>query len=55
MELEARFISFCVGALVGGLITNYIVTTGFESNVIKRGYAQYCPSTGDFSWKGECE
>ena len=22
---------------------------------IERGYAQHCPVTGDFAWRGECD
>lgn len=26
-----------------------------ERQAIERGYALYCPTTGDFAWKGECD
>lgn len=26
-----------------------------QHQAIERGYALYCPTTGDFAWKGECD
>ena len=26
----------------------------WEQNVIDRGYGQYCPTNGEFAFKGEC-
>lgn len=45
-------------ALIVGATMAYIFTTPtseWQSNAIERGYALYCPSTGDFAWKDECD
>ena len=42
-------------ALVAVSVTMAINNNKWQKNVIERGYAQYCPTTGDFAWKGECE
>lgn len=26
----------------------------FQREAIERGYAQYCATTGEWAWKGEC-
>lgn len=26
-----------------------------QRQAVERGYAQYCASTGEWAWKGECE
>lgn len=28
--------------------------TDFQKQAIEREYAQFCPKTGHFAWKGEC-
>lgn len=32
----------------------YIDVTTIRAEAIDRGYALYCPSTGNFAWKGDC-
>jgi len=32
----------------------YIDVATIRAEAIERGYAIYCPTTGNFSWKGEC-
>jgi len=44
-------IGFCIGVLVGSFSTQ----ATYEKNAIQRGYATYCPDTGNFAWKDECE
>lgn len=29
-------------------------TNLMQKEAISRGYASYCPDTGDFAWNGEC-
>lgn len=55
MEGKVGMLGFCVGGVVGTAITSFIFVSKFEADIIRRGYAQYCPTTGDFAWKGECE
>lgn len=47
-----------IGVLAGLVLTfsltASLVTYGFEHQAIERGYALYCPDTGNFAWKGEC-
>lgn len=31
------------------------VRKDFERQAIKRGYALYCPKSGDFAWKNGCK
>ena len=33
----------------------YLWSNKYETEAINRGYALYCPSTGNFAWKGECD
>jgi hypothetical protein len=44
------FLVFVLGYLFGWVIT----AATNEIDAIDRGFALYCPSTGDFAWKGEC-
>lgn len=32
----------------------YIDVSTIRTEAIERGYAIYCPTTGNFSWKDEC-
>lgn len=32
----------------------YIDVSTIRTEAIERGYAIYCPTTGNFAWKGEC-
>ncbi len=32
----------------------YIDVTTVRAEAIERGYAIYCPTTGNFAWKGDC-
>lgn len=44
------FIAVTVAVLVTMTINNDL----WQKALIERGYAQYCPTTGDFAWNGEC-
>jgi uncharacterized membrane protein YpjA len=43
----AVFIGFIFGYMYG--------EDEMQAQAIQRGYALYCPSSGDFAWQGECE
>ena len=42
------------GLLVGFLWFPAVTTSNLEHQAIERGYAAYCPDTGNWAWKGEC-
>lgn len=48
--LIAAFFAFVVGALIGGAL----IGTKWRASTIERGLAIYCPTTGQWAWKGEC-
>lgn len=35
-------------------LNRYVEVTTIRTEAIERGYAIYCPTTGNFAWKGEC-
>lgn len=43
--------AFMAGFIIGVLLTSSV----WEFGAIKRGYAAYCPETGELRWVGECE
>lgn len=43
----AVFIGFILGHMSG--------EDSMETEAIERGYAIYCPTSGDFAWKNECD
>lgn len=43
-----------VGLLLGVVIGAVIFDTGYKAEAIQRGYASYCPTDGNWAWKGEC-
>jgi hypothetical protein len=45
-------VAICFGIFWGGKVYG---TRVMEHQAITRGYASYCPNTGDFAWAGECE
>ena len=40
--------------LLGGFGATVIVNSEWRDETVKRGLAQYCPDTGEWAWKGEC-
>lgn len=52
---------FWAGAILMGValvvLFSFVTTTLTvpKHEAVSRGYALYCPTTGDFAWKGECE
>jgi hypothetical protein len=47
LVVVAVFIGFIVGVIVG--------EGDIKTQAIQRGYALYCPSSGDYAWQGECK
>jgi hypothetical protein len=47
LVVVAGFIGFIVGVIVGEV--------EMQAQAIQRGYALYCPSSGDYAWQGECK
>ena len=43
-----------MGVLLSALLTSAILSSSYESDLINRGYALYCPTNGEFAFKGEC-
>ncbi len=43
------------GFVAGGLLAFAHTSWSFKSDLINRGMAQYCPDTGEWAFKGECE
>jgi hypothetical protein len=43
--------AFFLGFFFGGLV----MVESWQSDLINRGMAQYCPDTGEWAFKGECE
>lgn len=39
-----------------GMIGMYHLTTyDWQTQIIERGYGEFCPDTGKFAFKGECD
>lgn len=59
MMLVASVWFFCVliGNWVGDELAIWLHRPADELRyqAIERGYALYCPTDGEFAWKGECE
>lgn len=45
---------FTFGLLVGVVIGAVIFDSGYKAEAVERGYASYCPTDGNWAWKGEC-
>lgn len=45
-------IMICAGIFFGG---SYYGKYEFKAQAVERGYAEYCSTTGNWSWIGECE
>ena len=43
------------GAIVAGILVGFATMHYWKGEAIERDYAIYCPQTGVFAWKGECE
>jgi hypothetical protein len=49
------WIGFCVGLFSGVYLGFACTSWNWQSDLINRGLAQYCPDTGEWAFKGECE
>lgn len=51
-------VAACLGFLFGMFTTFWfgVINThaDWERTTVQRGLAQYCPTTGYWAWKGEC-
>jgi len=51
--------TFVVQAITSIMLIVYVIFSTpdyrWQAHAIKRGYAIYCPVSGDFAWKGECK
>lgn len=54
ITVMACICSAFAGLMIGVLIEHSKGSEFRETQAIERGYAQYCPTTGRFAWKGEC-
>ena len=45
--------ALCIGAICGG----YAERWDWRKDTVERGYAHYCPNSGEWAWKdsGECD
>lgn len=44
----------CAVGLGGFVIWDWAVAPDWQAEAISRGYAIYCPDSGDFAWVDEC-
>jgi hypothetical protein len=49
-------------AILGGVLSfalsgfgEYLERKHWEAETVSRGLAIYCPTSGDWAWKGECD
>jgi hypothetical protein len=42
-------------ALVVYLVWSWATAPDWQREAIQRGFATYCPDSGEFAWKGECD
>lgn len=50
---ESGFVGLGLG-LILGLTTMFSEQAEWRRETVERGLAQYCPTTGEWAWKGEC-
>lgn len=51
-------ILLAIGTFVGFICVSVGRNAGeldMQAEAIERGYALYCPTDGEFAWKGECD
>ena len=49
------FATIVVAAALGGKFGRYNQDQKWHRDLIQRGLAEYCATTGDWAFKGECE
>ena len=55
---EKTFVGLALGLGIGLIIAAVLLFLNEKKHhieAIERGYALYCPVTGNFAWKGECD
>jgi hypothetical protein len=55
--MDEALVGIILGIILCSLLflPNVTADSTWEEYAITRGYALYCPDTGDFAWKGECK
>ncbi len=57
--LGSAFVGFILGFILAAgavtLIDNTRERQEWQKETVERGLAMYCPKTGDWAWKGECD
>ena len=49
-EVATAVVCACAGLILGVITTDKISDSHWEKQAIKRGYAQYHPTTGEWGW-----
>lgn len=44
-----------ISLIVGLFVGSWLSESQYRAEATERGYAQYCPDTGYWKWKGECD
>ena len=53
---DATYIAYlALFALLVVIVGSVLELHGFREAAVERGYALYCPESGKWAWKGECE
>ncbi len=57
--MDVWWLGFAAGVMAG-IFAGLFIFTGltndeWQDRLINRGMAQYCPDTGEWAFKGECE
>ena len=55
LQLAVVVLGVAVVLLLVLAVGNSDVISGMRSEAIKRGYALYCPTDGEWRWTGECD
>ncbi len=55
MEIFGGTVMAMLVLVLGIILGDYTSTTRWQSDLINRGMALYCPDTGEWAFKGECE
>jgi hypothetical protein len=42
------------GVILGAVLMYSTTRDYYHKELVDRGYAMYCPDTGDWNWKGDC-
>lgn len=53
--VSAFFVGHFIGMAIGVGLGMAETRAQYRTDAIERGYAAYCPSNGEWAWKGECK